>query len=105
MTIKEALKIKSENLTVSDGKLDLALLEGSLNGAEIYNPTVNAKKIDMIYVTLLLESISITEIREDDVSIKYSNNLKEIVSAIMLKWGLKDPYATVKPTVKQVFRW
>ncbi|RQO79138.1 hypothetical protein DBR40_05305 [Pedobacter sp. KBW01] len=102
MTIKEALKTKSENLTVSDGKLNLVLLESNLSGTDTYNPDANEKAVDMAYLTLLLESISVSEIREDDVAIKYTNNLKEIVSAICKKWGLPDPYAVAKPSVKQV---
>lgn len=102
MTIKEALKTLSENLTVSDGKLDLSLVNAGLNGASLYVPATHEKVVDMVYITLLLFSISITELREDDVSIKYSNNIKDIVSAIYRKWGMPDPYAIAKPTVKQV---
>lgn len=105
MTIKEALKVKSENLTVSDGKLDLVLLEASLNGAETYEPISDAQPLDMTYLTLLLESITVLEQKEDDVSIKYSNNLKDIVSAICRKYGLPDPFAVAKPTVTQRLIW
>lgn len=105
MTIKEALKTKSDNLTVSSGKLDLVLLEASLDGASKYNPVTDGKDLDMAYVTLLLETIQVTELKEDDVSIKYSNNLKDIVSAIYRRWGMIDPYAVLKPTVKQVNLW
>lgn len=102
MTIKEALKTLSENLTVSDGKLDLSLLNAGLDGATQYDPEAHEKVIDMVYITLLLFSISIVELKEDDVSIKYSNNLKDIVSAMYRKWGMIDPFAPLKPTVKQV---
>lgn len=105
MTIKEALKAKSENLTVTDGKLDLVLIEASLNGAQTYDIILNAKKLDMVYVTLLLESITITEQSEDDVSINYSNNLKDIVSAIYTKWGLYNPYASAVAKVTQKIIW
>lgn len=105
MTIKEALKTKAENLSISDGKLDLVLLEASLNGSAEYDPNLNAKKLDMVYVTLLLESISVLELKEDDVSIKYSNNYKDLVSAIYRKWDLRDPFAVAKPTVTQRNLW
>lgn len=105
MTIKEALKTLSENLTVSDGKLDLSLVNAGLNGATTYDPATHEKVVDMVYVTLLLSSISITEFKEDDVSIKYSNNLKDIVSVIYRKWGMTDPFAPLKPTVKQKLIW
>lgn len=105
MTIKEALKTKSENLTVSDGKLDLVLIDASLDGTLSYNPNTNGKAVDLAYVTLLLESISISELREDDVSIKYTNNLIDIVSAIYRKYGMTDPFASAKPTVKQKVIW
>lgn len=105
MTIKEALKAKSENLKVTDGKLDLVLLEASLDGAQTYDPILNAKKLDMVYVTLLLESIAVLEQKEDDISIKYSSNYKDLVSAIYRKLDLRDPFAIAKPTVKQVQIW
>lgn len=104
MTIKEALKTLSENLTVSDGKLDLALINAGLNGTALYTPE-DEQKVDMVYVTLLLTSITISELREDDVSIKYTADLKGIVSAIYRKWGLVDPFAIAKPKVKQVQIW
>lgn len=105
MTIKEALKTKSENLTVSDSKLDLVLIESTLNGGAEYDPQRDGKELDLVYVTLLLFSISIVELKEDDVSIKYSNNLKDIISAIYRKYKMFDPYADLKPTVKQVKLW
>lgn len=105
MTIKEALKSKAENLTVSDGKLDLVLLEAGLDGTNEYSPLTNGKEVDMAYVTLLLTAIQVTEVREDDVSIKYANNLKSIVSSIYIKWGMLDPFASAKPTVKGVNLW
>lgn len=105
MTIKEALTTKTQNLSLTGGQIDLALLEGKLNGAASYNPEVDGKALDMVYITLLLESISVSEIREDDVSIKFTNANKGIVSAISRKWGLVDPFAPARPTVKQRFIW
>ncbi|RZM10379.1 MAG: hypothetical protein EOO88_48230 [Pedobacter sp.] len=104
MTIKEALKTLSENLTVSDGKLDLALINAGLIGTTLYTPE-DEQAIDMVYVTLLLTSITISELKEDDVSIKYTADLKGIVSAIYRKWVLVDPFAIAKPKVKQVQIW
>ena len=104
MTIKEALKTLSENLTVSDGKLHLALINAGLNGTTLYTPE-DEQKVDMVYITLLLTSITISELKEDDVSIKYTADLKGIVSYIMRKWGLVDPFAIAKPKVTQRLIW
>ncbi|MCX3266544.1 DUF6706 family protein [Pedobacter agri] len=105
MTIKEALTTKAENLSLSSAKIELALYEGNLDGATQYDPTTMGMALDLVYVTLLLESISISEVREDDVSIKYTNDSKGIVSAIYRKWGLVDPFAPAKPRVTQKQIW
>ncbi|RYF26560.1 MAG: hypothetical protein EOO42_01275 [Flavobacteriales bacterium] len=105
MTIKEALKTLSENLTVSDGKLDLALINANLNGATTYIPATHERELDMVYLTLLLTSITLAEVREDDVSIKYAADLRGIASAYYRKWKMIDPFAPLKPTVKQKLIW
>ncbi|RZJ90972.1 MAG: hypothetical protein EOO20_06580 [Chryseobacterium sp.] len=105
MTIKEALTTKAENLSLSSAKIDLALFEGDLNKDAQYDPKADGKALDLVYVTLLLESISVSEVREDDVSIKFSADLRGIVSSIYRKWGLVDPFAPARPTVKQKQIW
>jgi hypothetical protein len=87
MTIKEALTTKTSQLGVTPAALDLAILEADLDGSADYTPATNGK--------------------EDDVSVKYTTDLRGIYSAIMRKWGLVDPFAPVvlKPTVKQVRFW
>ena len=102
MTIKEALITKTEQLTLADGALDLAILEAGLDGNATYSPSTDGKAVDMVWAGLLFTTIQVTERREDDVSIKYSNNLQAMYSAIMRKWGLPDPFAIPKPTVKRV---
>lgn len=104
MTLKEALKIKTNKLNLSEGEIDLALIEGNLDASTVYNPVTNGKELDMVYVGLLLTVIQVTEVKEDDVSIKYASNLKSIASAIYIKWGLIDPFEIVipKPTVRYV---
>ncbi|WP_443945599.1 DUF6706 family protein [Pedobacter sp. AW1-32] len=105
MTLKEALKTKAENLSLSSAKIELALFEGNLEKDAGYDPKTMGKAIDLVYVKLLLESISVSEVREDDVSIKYTSDLKSIVSAIMRKWDLTDPFAIAKPKVTQKQIW
>ncbi|RZJ86763.1 MAG: hypothetical protein EOO20_17605 [Chryseobacterium sp.] len=105
MTIKEALTTKAENLSLSSAKIELALYEANLDGATQYNVDEYGMKLDLVYVTLLLESISVSEVREDDVSIKFTSDLRGIVSAIMRKWGLVDPFAIAKPKVTQRLIW
>ncbi|RZM22527.1 MAG: hypothetical protein EOO88_29135 [Pedobacter sp.] len=105
MTIKEALTTKAENLSLSSAKVELALYEANFDGATEYNAELQGMQLDLVYVTLLLESISVSEVREDDVSIKFTSDLKGIVSAIMRKWGLVDPFAPARPTVKQKQIW
>lgn len=105
MTIKEALTTKTSTLRLSSAELDLALLEAGLDGASAYNPSTQAQEVDMVWAGLLLTTIQLIEVREDDVSIKYSNNLKDIVSAIYRKWGMIDPFAIAKPSVTQVNFW
>jgi len=105
MTIKEALSTKVKSLSLTSGEIDLALLEAGLDGASAYDPTAQGMEVDLVWAGFLLTTIQVTELKEDDVSIKYSNNLKDIVSAIYLKWGLVDPFAIAKPTVKQVNLW
>ena len=105
MTIKEALTTKASSLRLSSAELDLALLEAGLDGASAYNHSSQAKEVDMVWAGLLLTTIQLIEVREDDVSIKYSSDLKGIYSAIMNKYGLVDPFAVAKPTVTQKFIW
>lgn len=105
MTIKEALTTKTKSLNLTDADLDLALLEAGLNGLSDYDPDTDGKAVDMIWAGLLLTTIQITEVKEDDVSIKYSTDLKAIYSWIMRKWGLPDPFMVAKPTVKQRLFW
>lgn len=105
MTIKEALTTKTSTLRLSSAELDLALLEAGLDGASAYNPSTQAQEVDMVWAGLLLTTIQLVEVREDDVSVKYSTDLKAIYSAIMNKYGLPDPFAVAKPSVKQVNFW
>lgn len=103
MTIKQALAIKVKKLSLSSEDLDLLLEESKLIGAADYNFDLNGKDIDLAYAGLLLETIHVSEKKEDDVTIKYSTDMKGIYSAIMRKWGLVDPFAPVikKPSVRQ----
>ena len=105
MTIKEALTTKVAPLSISDAALDLALLEAGLDGSSDYSPMTDGKAVDMVWAGLLLTTIQVTEVREDDVSIKWSSNLKGIYSFLMNKWGLPDPFAIAKPTVTQKLFW
>ncbi|WP_285011205.1 DUF6706 family protein [Pedobacter faecalis] len=105
MTIKEALSTKTEQLTLASGALDLAILESGLDGTATYDPGTNGKDVDLVWAGLLLTVIQVTEVREDDASVKYAGNLREIYSAIMRKWGLVDPFAAAKPTVRQRVIW
>jgi hypothetical protein len=105
MTIKEALSTKTAPLSLTAGALDLAILEAGLDGNTTYSPDVNGKAVDLVWAGLLLTTIQVVELKEDDVSIKYSSDLRGIYSAIMRKWGLVDPFAITKPTVKQVIFW
>jgi hypothetical protein len=105
MTIKEALSTKTSALKLSSAELDLALLEAGLDGASAYDPSTQAKEVDMVWAGFLLTTIQVTEVKEDDVSIKYSTDLKGIYSSIMRKYGLVDPFAIAKPKVTQKFIW
>jgi hypothetical protein len=105
MTIKEALTTKTANLGVTAGELDLAILEAGLDGTTTYDPTTDGKAVDLVWAGLLLSTIRATEVKEDDVSIKYSTDLRGIYSWIMRKWGLPDPFLPAKPTVKQKLFW
>lgn len=104
MTIREALTIKVKKLSLSSEEIDLLLEESKLIGAADYNYDLNGKDVDLAYAGLLLETIHVSEKREDDVAIKYSTDMKGIYSAIMRKWGLIDPFAVIvkKPSVRQV---
>lgn len=104
MTIKEALTTKTRQLSLNSDEIDLALIEAGLNGSSNYNPITQGQEVDMVWAGLLLTTIQVTEIKEDDVSIKYSTDLKGTYSAIMRKWGLEDPFLVIvpKPTVKQI---
>jgi hypothetical protein len=107
MTIKEALATKTSNLGITPGQLDLAILEAGLDGSAAYDPAADGKAVDMVWAGLLLSTIRVIEVKEDDLSIKYTSDLKGIYSAIMRKWGMDDPFAlaVVKPTVKRVSLW
>ncbi len=105
MTIKEALSTKTAPLSLTTGALDLAILEAGLDGTAAYDPIADGKAVDMVWAGLLLSTIQITEVREDDVAIKYSADLKGIYSWLMRKWGMVDPFAPSKPVVRQVLRW
>lgn len=107
MTIKEALTTKTQTLSLSPGELDLAILEAGLDGNATYSPEVDGMKVDLVWAGLLLTTIQVTEVREDDVSIKRATDLRGIYSAIMRKWGLPDPFEVVvaKPTVTQKLFW
>ncbi|SMC53213.1 DUF6706 family protein [Pedobacter nyackensis] len=102
MTIKEAL-IDTISITLPSGRIDKALIDAELNGASDYTKA-DEKAVDMVYAGLLLTTIHVTEIKEDDVSIKYTTDLKGIYSAIMRKWNLVDPFLVVvaKPIVRQI---
>lgn len=107
MTIKEALTIKVKKLALSPEDIDLLLEESKLIGADTYDVDVNGKAVDLAYAGLLLTQIHVIEQKEDDVSIKFSTDMKGIYSAIMRKWGLPDPFAVViaKATVTQRNFW
>jgi len=105
MTIKEALSTKTKPLSLSSEELDLALLEAGLIGTADYIPDTDGKAVDLVYAGLLLTSIHVTEQREDDVSIKLAADWKVIYSAIMRKWGMKDPFAVAEPKVRGVRIW
>lgn len=105
MTIEEALAIKTKNLTLTEGEIQLLALEAGLDGSAAYNPLTDGQKVDLAYAGLLLTIIHVTEVKEDDVSIKCSSDLRSIYSAIMRKWGLPDPFAIGAPTVRQVPFW
>lgn len=109
MTIKEALtiKLKKQKLILTDQEMDLLLEESKLIGTDNYDFDLNGKNVDLAFAGLLLETVRVTEVKEDDVSIKYSNDLKTLISSIYKKWGLEDPFAVVisKPKVKGVRLW
>jgi hypothetical protein len=105
MTIKEALTTKTLTLSLADGVLDLAILEAELDGNATYDPKTDGMAVDMVWAGLLLTTIQVVEVKEDDVSIKYATDLRGLYSAIMRKWGLPDPFAVAKPTVTQVNFW
>ncbi|MEO6522242.1 MAG: DUF6706 family protein [Mucilaginibacter sp.] len=107
MTIKEALTTKTAALSLAPGVLDLEILEGGLIGTAEYNPTTDGMEVDLVWAGLLLTTIQVTELREDDISMKWSTDLRGIYSWIMRKWGLVDPFLVVipKPTVKQIRFW
>jgi hypothetical protein len=104
MTIKEALEIKTRPLSLEAGVLDLAILEADLIGTAEYDPK-EGKAVDLVWIGLLLTTIRVTEVKEDDVSLKFTGDLRGIVSALCLKWGIPDPFAPAKPTVKQKLIW
>lgn len=109
MTIKEALtiKLKKQKLVLTDEEMDLLLEESKLIGSSDYDSDVDGKKVDLAFAGLLLETVRVTEVKEDDVSIKYSNDLKTLISFLYTKWGLPDPFVVVapKPIVRQVLKW
>jgi len=107
MTIKEALTIKVKKLALSSEDIDLLLEESKLVGSNTYDVDTDGKNVDLAYAGLLLTQIHVIEQKEDDVSIKFSMDMKGIYSAIMRKWGLVDPFLIIldKPTVKQVNFW
>ena len=105
MTIKEALTTKVAPLSIDSAALDLALLEAGLDGSSDYSPSTDGKAVDMVWAGLLLTTIQVVEVREDDVSIKWSSNLRNIYSEIMRRWFLPDPFAIAKPTVTQKLFW
>lgn len=105
MTIKEALTTKTRNLGVTSEDLDLALLEAGLDGSTDYTPSTDGEAVDMVWAGLLLSVIRVTEVREDDVSIKWSSDMKGIYSWLMRKWGMDDPFATPVPRVTQKMFW
>jgi hypothetical protein len=105
MTLKEALSTKATSLSLSAAEVELALFEAKMDGNGQYDPDTQAQQLDMVYAGLLLTAIHVTEVREDDVSIKRSGDMKGIYSAIMRRWELTDPFAIAKPSVKQKFVW
>lgn len=109
MTIKEALtiKLKKQKLIIDDQEMDLLLEESKLIGTADYDYDLNGMSVDLAFAGLLLETIRVTEVKEDDVAIKYSNDLKTLISFLYKKWGLPDPFEVVvsKPVVRQVRVW
>jgi hypothetical protein len=103
MTIKEAFAIKTKNLLLTDKELDLYLLEAGLDGSAEYVYADHGRPVDLTYAELLLSAIYVSEKREDDVSVKYTADIKGIYSAIMRRWGLIDPFAAGRPTVKRLY--
>lgn len=103
MTIKGALTIKVKKLALSAEDIELLLEESKLTGSDVFDIDVNGKAVDLAYAGLLLTMIHVTEKKEDDVSIKFSTDMRGIYSAIMRKWGLPDPFEVIvkKPTVRQ----
>lgn len=107
MTIKEVLiiELKKQNIILTDDEINLALLKADLDGSTTYDTATNGMDTDLVFAGLLLEVIEVSELREDDVAIKFASSRKGLYSSIMRKWGLVDPFLALKPTVKQVNLW
>lgn len=104
MTIKEVLiiELKKQNIVLTDGEINLALLKAALDGSTTYDVATNGMDTDLVFAGLLLEVIEVSELREDDVAIKYNSSRKALYSSIMRKYGLDDIFATAKPTLKVI---
>lgn len=102
MTIKEAL-LDTVSFDIPVGRIDKALIDADLNGAAVYTKA-DEKAVDLCAAGLLLTTIRNKRVSEDDVTIEGPelSLLKMAYSALMRKWGLPDPFAAEKPTVKQI---
>ena len=105
MTIKEALIAELEPITISDAKMNKALQAQQLDGETTYIAADHERGVDLAYAGLLLTKVMVSEVREDDVSIKFTTTYGPIVSWLYKKWGLPDPFAIAKPTVTQKLFW
>jgi hypothetical protein len=105
MTIKEAL-ISIINFQLPDPRIEKALIDAALDGTADYAKT-DERAVDFCFAGLLFTLITSADVGEDDVSIKLPQRdvLLKIYSSIYTKWGVVDPLAIAKPTVKQIRFW
>jgi hypothetical protein len=105
ITVKEALT-STVAFQLPDTAIQKALIDGRLNGAALYTES-DARPVAVAMTGLLFTLITTADVTEDDVSIKLPQRdvLLKVYSALCTQWGIPNPFAPAKPTVKKIAFW
>jgi hypothetical protein len=91
---------------VEDAKLNKVLFDRDLNPSELYSKE-NKRAVDLATADLYVSMIATPQITEGgyQISLTDKSNLMKVASAVYLKYGEKDPFAEIKPSVTGFNPW